>query len=111
MARAVERDLAARMLRRLRRGPVPSGQNFQREMGVHRFRSIGEHVEFLRRRGHRITGIAGGGYSLARSRKEAAATIRQFWSRIAEQRRTVLAMERGRVPQLTARATRRRVAA
>jgi biotin operon repressor len=111
MSRAIDRELAARMLRRLRCGPVASGQAFQKEMGVHRFRAIGEHVEFLRRRGHRINGIAGGGYSLARSRRDADTTIRQFWSRIAEQRRTVLAMERGRSRQTSAASTRRRVAA
>jgi biotin operon repressor len=110
MSRAIDRGLAARMLRRLRRGPVSSGLAFMRELGIGRLRTIGEHVEFLRRRGHRIKGIAGGGYSLARSRRDADTTIRQFWSRIAEQRRTVLAMERGRSRQTSARATRERAA-
>lgn len=108
---AIDRGLAARMLRRLRRGSVKSGQAFAEEMGVHRLRAIGEHVSFLRCRGHRINGIAGGGYSLAHDRREADPTIRQFWSRIAEMRRAAIAMERGRSRQTTARATRRRVAA
>jgi biotin operon repressor len=110
MSRAIDRGLAARMLRRLRRGPVASGQAFQKEMGVHRFRAIGEHVEFLRRRGYRINGIAGGGYDLVKSRREVDPTIRQMWSRIAKMRRAVLAMERGRSRQTSARATRERAA-
>jgi biotin operon repressor len=110
MIRSIDRELAARMLRRLRRGSVPSGLAFMREMGISRLRSIGEHVEFLRCRGHRINGIAGGGYDLVKSRREVDPTIRQMWSRIAKMRRSVLAMERGRSRQTSARATRERAA-
>jgi biotin operon repressor len=110
MSRAIDRGLAARMLRRLRRGPVASGLAFMRELGISRLRTIGEHVEFLRCRGYRINGIAGGGYDLVKSRREVDPTIRQMWSRIAKMRRAVLAMERGRSRQTSARATRERAA-
>ena len=95
--RPISRPVAARLLVRLRRSNA-SGRELSHYLGV-RLRGVGEHVEFLRLRGHRINGTAESGYSLARSRSGAATTIRQLWSRVAKLRRVALAMERGRVPQ------------
>jgi biotin operon repressor len=94
---AISRTAAARLLWMLRRRSL-GGRALSEALGL-RLRGVGEHVEFLRLRGHRINGTAEGGYSLARSRKGVSLTIRQLWSRVAKLRRVALAMERGHVPQ------------
>lgn len=107
---AVDRGLMARVLWRIRRRPADCLARLADEMGVHS-RRVGEAIQELRFRGHRILNPGGRGYVLVRSRRDASPTIRAMWSRIAEIRRAAIAMERGRSRQTTARATRRRVAA
>lgn len=112
MSGDLDHDLAARILRDLRRRKTSAtGRAIARAVGCH-VRKVNETISALRRRGWRIAGVSTGraGYQLVRSRRAIEATIRELEHRDAEIRATVRALRRGRVPQVTAAVTRRRAA-
>lgn len=106
----VDRALCARVLAALRsaRGPLTTRHLSQR-FGVHT-RRISEALHELRKSGKRIT-LDGRGHTLVRGRRQIEPTIQRMRSRIAEMWEAVRGMEKGRPPQTTAPAVRRRSAA